>query len=428
LGWHVVARILQRLRAMEADAQIRIPGSEARRWQMRGEAVRAVCLDGGAGLTLLTHRCLTLGSRYGRCEACAGACPAEVLRVGPDGIEATPGCLGCGRCAAACPTAALRVAGFPAALASLDPRYRSVTIECARVPPANRAPASLVVPCLGGLSVGAVLELCAQADPLPVALIDRGWCAGCPAGGGVAHPAAERLQQAADCLHEAGVPSAHLPRLQSRPLAANLARRGGGSAAAEPTVSRRGFFRSLPAQAISVAASRDAALRGPVRAEIAAPRLPSAERERLLAALQLLAERYGGRVSGALFHRLDIGPDCAGHRVCAAVCPTAALRGYRDAAGATGIAFDAAMCIGCSRCAQACPEKAITLQQGAGTPTSGLRALTRFETRSCEVCGDAFAAGPGDPGCMCERCSKSRRLARAGFHELFGARRMAGDQ
>jgi ferredoxin len=413
---------------MEADAQIRIPGSEARRWQMRGEVVRAVCLDGGAGLTLLAHRCLTLGSRYGRCEACAGACPAGVLRVGPSGIEAAPGCLGCGRCAAACPTAALRVAGFPAALPSLGPRYRSVTIECARVPPRDRAPSVLVVPCLGGLSVGAIVEWCAQADPLPVSLVDRGGCAACPAGGQAANPARVQLDRAAAYLREAGVAPAQLPRLETRPLDFHGARSDSASADASRSATRRGFLRALTAEATAVAASRDVAARGPVRAEAAAPRLPSTERERLLAALQLLAERYGGRVSGALFHRLDIGPDCAGHRVCAAVCPTGALRGYRDAAGATGIAFDAALCIGCSRCAQACPEKAITLQLGAGTPTSGLHALTRFDTRTCEFCGDEFAANPGDPGCMCDRCSKSRRLARAGFHELFGARRMAGDQ
>ena len=151
---------------------------------MRGDAVRATCIDGGAGLALLPHRCLTLGSRYSRCDACVRACPAGLLRVGAAGFDAAPGCLGCGRCQAACPTAALRVAAFPEALAVAQGRYRAVTLDCARVPPGEREPGTLALPCLGGLSLGAILELCAQTDPLPVTLLDRGWCPDCPAGAG----------------------------------------------------------------------------------------------------------------------------------------------------------------------------------------------------------------------------------------------------
>jgi formate hydrogenlyase subunit 6/NADH:ubiquinone oxidoreductase subunit I len=192
--------------------------------------------------------------------------------------------------------------------------------------------------------------------------------------------------------------------------------------------SRRYFFRNLASEALCAAHLAPQPMAN-ASAAGAALRLPSTERAQMLDALEYFVDRYGGRMPRTLFHRIEVGAGCAGHRVCAVACPTRALRPCRDPAGGqAGVAFDVALCIGCGLCAASCPEQALSLVLGGGAAQRGPRVINQFEMRTCGVCGDEFPARAGDSESLCDRCRKARRLARAGFQQLFGARRMAGDQ
>jgi formate hydrogenlyase subunit 6/NADH:ubiquinone oxidoreductase subunit I len=151
--------------------------------------------------------------------------------------------------------------------------------------------------------------------------------------------------------------------------------------------------------------------------------VPSAERRSIVAALEALARRHGGRVPASLFHRVGVHSACEGHRVCASACPTGALVRYRDdGSRRMGIAFDGAACIGCGHCAAVCPEQALELHHGGGSAQSGHRPLTRFLQRECADCGARFASTANDFETHCERCRKSAQLARSAFTTLFPAR------
>lgn len=358
-----------------------------------------------AAVTVRRSACLRSRLRTSGCSACADACPAQALRVGRDGVTLQAGCTGCGRCRAACPMGAIAVSGFGAA-AEREARAGGATllVDCARFGVASAAPDSIRVPCLGGLSPGDLLALCARAAGRTVLLADHDACMGCDSGR-TAHAAAAVLQTVTELMREANVPEERLPRLVRRPpqpLAADPMQSEGRA--------RRGFFSALVHPAASEGGTAAAGRASPAR-------------QQAVAALRTLAARHQGRVPQRLFHRVEVGPSCQGHRGCAAACPTGALLRYRDArTGRAGIAFDAQLCIGCAHCAQTCPEQALTLLRGAGSPDVAARVLTAFPERECTDCGARFAAPAPAAQAQCASCRRAAELARSAFAALFPAR------
>jgi ferredoxin len=141
------------------------------------------------------------------CRRCADACPTGALAVEARGPALGEGCVGCGQCATACSTGALTVPGFDIpAPASLE----VLAVDCWRAPAADSPKGTLRVPCLGGLSPVALLELTAAAERGPVALLDRGFCGECPAGGEI-HPAAAALAETQRLLDFPGRNSSSAP-------------------------------------------------------------------------------------------------------------------------------------------------------------------------------------------------------------------------
>ncbi|HEY0823711.1 MAG TPA: 4Fe-4S dicluster domain-containing protein, partial [Ramlibacter sp.] len=174
-------------------------------------------------VTVRRSACLRSRLRTSDCSACADACPVQALRVGREGVTAQAGCTGCGRCRAACPMGAIAVSGFAAmATAEVGAGGATLLVDCARfgAPPAG--PDSLRVPCLGGLSPGDLLALCAQAPGRTVLLADHEACALCDSGRTV-HAAAAVLQSVRDLMREANVPEDRLPRLVRRPAPPSVA-------------------------------------------------------------------------------------------------------------------------------------------------------------------------------------------------------------
>jgi ferredoxin len=300
----------------------------------------------------------------------------------------------------ACPTEALSVPGF-----DITPTTGGmIAIDCWRVPATDSPSGALRVPCLGGLSTATLAELTAEADRRPVALLDRGFCALCPAGASAhsdAHPAAPVIDAVRGLLDDCGVAPADGPRLIAVPLPATRMVEGMGERLLESRVSRRALFTGQALQTSQ-----------PAPAPRATPPIQTAGlgRQRLLAALQRLcaAERP---LPARLFPSLNATHDCADHRVCASACPTGALAGYTDDP-ARGLRFDAAACIACDLCTRLCPEQALTLDVSGETTTDRTpQRLTRHTTRTCPECG----AEHGTPEPVCPACRRDRDFARSAF-------------
>jgi ferredoxin len=360
--------------------------------------------------------CLPLRHRAGGCSVCADHCPAGAIRLEDETLAVSTDCLGCGQCSARCPMGALEIAGFTVAGSAAT---QTVTVECWRIPAAQRGSGAVAVPCLGGLTASWLLEQAALADGQAPVLLDRGWCTDCPAGGGDTHPAAAALAQCGDLMESMGLPLDRRPRLESQPLPRESMAPVTPTANGEIRLSRRAFFGSVAGRVAERAAVPTTA---EMTVHLARPPHASHARQRLLDAVRALAERAGLPVPRGLFRTVEVSERCGNHRVCAATCPTGALFAWGgDVASGTGFAPD--RCIACGACERACPEQALHLADpwddadGSGKP----RRLTRFEARRCTDCERPFTArASGDT--RCDACAKSQALVQDVFHHLFSTR------
>lgn len=363
-----------------------------------------------AALRLDEGACLPLRSKFGQCTACADACPAGVLRASPAAVELSSGCLSCGRCAAACPTEALSLDGY--AISAIPALAAGpLRIECWKVT-RLRAAGAVRVPCLGGLSSGRILELWRAAGDAGLELVDRGWCGACAAGGGRL-PAEHALHTASLWLEAIGVEEERLPRLVSRPLPAREMPQDIPSPEAERPLSRRQFFRAMAAP-LPVGA-------GGAPTFPAAERRESAERRRILDALDAAAAARGRALPDELFALLSNNGTCADYRICAAICPTGALA-VRAAEGQAALEFDAEACIACGACERACPEHALALEPHGGRRER--RVIAMHRPRRCSACGEAYTPKNEDEG-LCLSCRKTRKFLRSGA-ALWRAARQRG--
>jgi ferredoxin len=379
-------------------------------------------LHADRAVRFLDAACLRLRSHLSDCDACARACPVDAIRIDPAQTHVGDACTGCGRCAAACPTHALEMPGFRIGAIPAASPERPVTVDCWKVPRGVSEPDAVRVPCLGGLRVSDLLELRAAAGPRPVRLLDRGWCGGCSSGG-ARHPAAAALAEARALLVDIGAADEAMPAFESRPLPGRLMPPDIPAAEAEAAISRRrflGHFVGRAAATVEQAAGFDPAraARPGFSARVERPRT---ERSAVIAGLRIAASETGGALPAPLFPEAETSDACRNHNVCAASCPTGALRKYEADDGAAGVRFDAAECIDCGLCEAVCPEQAMTIRPGMrAAPPRGEETVTRFRTKTCRQCGATFV--PRADERHCEACAKSRDFAAAAYRELFAAR------
>lgn len=325
-------------------------------------------------------------TRQAECRACEDGCPLAALVWHDRTMTVVEGCVGCGRCAAVCPNDALAVEGF--VLGPLPPAT-PLRIACRRDRDASAG--AVQVPCLGGLTATGWLELCDAAER-PIEVVDRGWCEACGAGG-TAAPWQAQLDAAERLLAAVGWPEPLRPRIRRQPLPLARAR---PLRAAVPDLSRRALFAGAGAgNAVELAPRRQVR---PLR------------RQRQDGVLARLALRTRATTVPPL-PELRVGPACADHGVCAAVCPTGALSHF-VADRHSGLGFEPERCLDCGRCAAVCPSAAITVTRAA-EPVRGRRTVASHARRACDDCGDDFAASGEDA--LCPSCRTAAILARAGW-------------
>lgn len=370
-------------------------------------------LDANGLLWICADACLELRPARTDCHRCRDVCPAKAFEWTDEGVSLRADCTGCGMCAAACPSGALQVTGFERAAFEGAARR----IECSRVPP-HIARDAARVPCLGGVSGNAMLELVARTRT-PWTLVDRGWCAACPAGSGAAATAASALSLVDPLLDALGVSPTRRPAIVHEPLPAGVALPQALAADAE-RVGRRGFFGALARAAQKATVHRIPVTSG--RSGCRPSSVVQAHRRRFADAVQDLASELGGSVPASLFPRVEIASQCDGQGPCAALCPSGALRPYVDPAdGSVGLQFDAKSCLACGLCARHCPSNALRLITTGplpsgdvrGDPAVGIRTLTRHAPAVCRHCASPFVGAASAE--VCPRCATERRLASSIF-------------
>jgi len=154
----------------------------------------------------------------------------------------------------------------------------------------------------------------------------------------------------------------------------------------------------------------------PSDADCRLPRIP-AER---IALLRDIVLRWEHRLPEGAVPELRASDACAGHGVCATVCPTGALRGF-EAPGVRGLDFDAAACFACGACVVVCPEEALRLEaRSPAAAPAGVERLTQHRLRICVRCDDEFTAHGEDE--LCPACRKGAALFTALFANRLTAR------
>lgn len=330
--------------------------------------------DVSAGACLRNN--LVVAARTG-CTKCKEACPIDAITLDPVAIDPTA-CDGCGRCVPTCPSYALAPAPAPrrrliSALGRTVPS-EPFRIACAQAAPHARG-AQLEVTCLASVPwevMAAPALLGAKAVRLAVGDCDR-----CMEGDRSASIEARRAL-ASDVCQAAGAGTVEFEPCRARP---------------EPRdVSRRGFFSGLlrrgQGAVAQVGASASEALLARLglggSVEEGIPWL----RETIVALLSH-HELNGHRVAGrGLAARLEIDePACDGCGLCAAACPTSALR--LEGEVPVEVVLDAAGCSGCGACASACRPGAVALHSDVALRawTAGPAAIAHPPTTACRACG-----------------------------------------
>ena len=140
------------------------------------------------------------------------------------------------------------------------------------------------------------------------------------------------------------------------------------------------------------------------------PRLARIPAERI-ALLKEIAQRWERRLPEGAVPALRATDACANHGICAAACPTGALRRFHRP-GRAGLAFDAAECFACGACVVVCPEEALQLDARNSAPSTSEQ-ITSHALRICARCDDEFPARGEDE--LCPACRKDVGLFTTGF-------------
>lgn len=329
------------------------------------------------------------------CTSCAVVCPAPgAVQFAEQGAEITDACVGCGVCASACPNGAIRLKESDSQFAErIRSRVRpgeSFRIACPRA----EGNVDLVVPCLGRLTEGLLLEPI-RGGAARVELLDPD-CSGC--GLQRAAPQWERVLFLARALCEsAGFTASRVGRVQVSVGKPQEIRED-----SESPNPRRAMFRAI-AEKWKVTGTGTATEDGetgqkPVEAyrDAVQRHHGNPKRTDLLQVLRALPDAEARSKSlpaaGLPLADVEVGSQCVGCNVCETLCPVGALC-HREANGVYALDFSPALCTGCRVCEAACFYQAIHIRETVelsvlfDQPSVTLISAPR---QTCQACHESF--------------------------------------
>ena len=299
--------------------------------------------------------CLKMRHQASHCRRCVDVCPGAAIALAPALTIDPDRCLGCGLCAASCPTGAIEMKKGPVpwirdALAQVPSRPFPV-FACATGRPDAAAAGATIVPCLGSLDEGVLLD-CIARGAKAVELVEAP-CEACPSrrGGEIAASVVANVNAVLEALEReervSFVPGVHEQASPSPPAQRR-----------EQKKSRRQFFALARGE---VAATVVQVLQLPDDEEGKKPQSPL-RRRILLHAIRALAPgplpQLPPRLNERLFD-LSIDGRCNGCGICGDACPAGALTLRPREDGGTAILFDWDDCSACRLCVDVCPRDAI---------------------------------------------------------------------
>jgi len=352
-------------------------------------------------------RCVRYRLRYSECRRCEQACPHEAIRLSDEGVLITDEkCRGCGLCVSACRTETFTAASLaPLALVEQTRGRAAWAIACAP----SGAEGDAIVPCLGALGPALLAYLVKQGTSLN--LIGSDHCVNCPHGARGSEQLAANLD-AVESLRAAD--GAGLWAGIALPQRAN----GNASTGDDKRAARRQFFRRVASVGAGAARSNTMQPRAaaPLRAIRAARVVPSAQRD-LLQMLGLADAHTALAAHAALpAGELHLQPGCTGCEACARACPTGSLQ-VREHGTAWALGFEAALCVACAVCVEACQPRVLRLHEEVAARNFTKRepvALHGMAKRRCARCDRSFIAR--NDGALCEVCAGDEQ----DFHAIFG--------
>ena len=327
-------------------------------------------LDGVSSEAIVVHqeRCAKVRNRNVACLKCADACTSGCIALvdGELRVDAAK-CVGCGTCATVCPTSALEArnpSDAQLAQACLSARVGDeVVVACEQL---RRAAGGLLdeghvanVVCLGrvdesltsGLAVAGVRRIRLACGDCSGWEQEQG---GAPARLGGATP---------NALFEAWGSDARVQVVEGVPAGAcaeGVDADGAAAAAAAYFAERRGNERMAVSPAVPGAAAPVALPR--VMKDGTLPHFLPDRREALLDNLAQLGQPVLPSVATRLWGCVVIdGRACSSCRMCAAFCPTGAIRKFDNDDGTLGVYHYPGECVKCGSCRDVCPENAIEL-------------------------------------------------------------------